>query len=106
MNDKGVASFQQLQNFANKGDAVHLQYYVFDIIWLDGKDLTKLMLLERKKILLGIIPGDDSIIKYSDHVEEKGKAFFKLATDRGLEGIMAKKSDSTYVKKFSDKALA
>ena len=103
MNDKGIASFQQLQNFANKGDAVHLQYYVFDIIWLDGKDLTKLTLLERKKILQSIMPEDDSIIKYSDHVEEKGRAFFKLATDRGLEGIMAKKSDSTYIKNFRTK---
>jgi len=103
MNDKGIASFQQLQNFANKGSAVHLQYYVFDVIWLDGKDLTNLTLLERKNILQSILPGDDSIIKYSDHVEEKGKAFFKLATDRGLEGIMAKKSDSTYVKNFRTK---
>jgi bifunctional non-homologous end joining protein LigD len=103
MNDKGIASFQQLQNFGNKGDSLYLQYYVFDIIWLDGKDLTSLTLLERKKILQAILPADDSIIKYSDHIEEKGKDFFKLATDRGLEGIMAKKSDSTYVKNFRTK---
>jgi bifunctional non-homologous end joining protein LigD len=37
MNDKGIASFQQLQNFGNKGESLYLQYYVFDIIWLDGK---------------------------------------------------------------------
>ena len=103
MNDKGVASFQQLQNFGNKGESLYLQYYVFDIIWLDGKDLTDLTLLERKKILQSIIPEDDNIIKYSDHVVATGNDFFKLAIDRGLEGIMAKKSDSTYVKNFRTK---
>ncbi len=103
MNDKGVASFQQLQNFANKGESTHLIYYVFDIIWLDGKDLTNLTLLERKNILQSLMPEDDSVIKYSDHIEEKGTAFFELATQRGLEGIMAKKSDSTYTKNFRTK---
>lgn len=100
MNDKGIASFQQLQNFANKGEATHLIYYVFDILWLDGKDLTHLTLLERKSILQSIMPEDDTVIKYSDHVEEKGTAFFELAIQRGLEGIMAKKSDSTYTTNF------
>src|SRR5438045_6450807 len=70
MNEEGVASFQQLQNFANKGDTTQLVYYVFDIIWLEGKDLTGLTLLERKTILKSVLPDDDSIIKYSDHVEE------------------------------------
>lgn len=100
MNDKGIASFQQLQNFANKGEETRLIYYVFDILWLDGKDLTHLTLLERKLILHSVMPEDDAVIKYSDHVEEKGTAFFELAIQKGLEGIMAKKSDSTYTKNF------
>ena len=103
MNEEGIASFQQLQNFATRGEATHLEYYVFDILWLDGKDLTELTLIERKKILQSLMPADDSIIKYSDHIEEKGIAFFELATQRGLEGIMAKKADSTYVKNFRTK---
>ena len=103
MNDKGIASFQQLQNFATHGEATHLEYYVYDILWLDGKDLTELSLLERKYILHSITPEDNDVIKFSDHIEGKGKAFFKLATDKGLEGIMAKKSDSTYTKNFRTK---
>ena len=55
MNEEGVASFQQLQNFATKAKMCILNYYVFDIIWLDGKDLTELTLLERKTILQSII---------------------------------------------------
>ncbi len=103
MNDNGIASFQQLQNFATHGEATHLEYYVFDILWLDGKDLTELTLLERKYILHSIMPADEDVIKFSDHIEGKGKAFFKLATEKGLEGIMAKKSDSTYTKNFRTK---
>ncbi len=104
LNDEGVASFQQLQNFATKGEDSRLEYYVFDILWLDGKDLTALTLLERKHILKNILPATEDVIKFSDHIEEKGKAFFKLATDKGLEGIMAKKSDSTYTKNFRTKS--
>ncbi len=103
MNDEGIVSFQQLQNFATRGEATHLEYYVFDILWLDGKDLTDFTLLERKAILQSIMPANDAVIKYSDHIEEKGIEFFKLATSRGLEGIMAKKTDSTYTKNFRTK---
>ena len=103
INNDGIASFQQLQNFANKGATTKLIYYVFDIIWLDGKDLTNLTLLERKAILQSVMPEEDTVLKYSDHIEEKGKAFFKLATERGLEGIMAKKADSIYTKNFRTK---
>ena len=103
MNEEGFASFQQLQNFATRGEATHLEYYVFDILWLDGKDVIDLTLLERKYILQNILPTDDAVIKYSDHIEAKGKDFFQLATDKGLEGIMAKKADSTYTKNFRTK---
>lgn len=103
MNEEGTANFQQLQNFATHGEATHLKYFLYDILWLDGKDLTDLTLLERKIILQSIMPQNDAVIKYSDHVEEKGTAFFKLAIDKGLEGIMAKKSDSGYVKNFRTK---
>jgi bifunctional non-homologous end joining protein LigD len=103
INNEGVVNFQQLQNFANKGEDVHLEYYVFDILWLDGKDLTSLTLLERKGILETIMPEDDSVVRFSDHIEEKGKELFELATQRGLEGIMAKKSDSTYMTNFRTK---
>lgn len=103
MNEEGVANFQQLQNFATHGKETHLEYYVFDILWLDGKDLTDLALLERKAILENILPQDDDVIKFSDHIEEKGKEFFEVANEHGLEGIMAKKADSTYTKNFRSK---
>jgi len=103
MNEDGIANFQQLQNYANNGRATHLEYHVFDIIWLDGKDLTRLPLLERKFILQNIIPQDGGIIRYSDHIQEHGEQFFKLATARGVEGIMAKHADSKYTTNFRTK---
>jgi bifunctional non-homologous end joining protein LigD len=94
VDEKGLAVFQSLQNWQNT--PVRLQYFVFDILWLDGYDLTGLPLLERKKILKGVLPASDAVIKYSDHVTESGKEFFDAALAQGLEGIMAKKSASVY----------
>ena len=95
VDEKGVGNFQLLQNWQTTRIG-HLHYYVFDIIWLEGYDLTQLPLVERKRILQQIIPGDDSILKYSDHVLADGEKFFKVALKGGLEGIMAKKISSKY----------
>jgi bifunctional non-homologous end joining protein LigD len=92
--DKGLANFQLLQNWQNA--PVHLHFYVFDILWLDGYDLTQLPLLERKKILHQVLPPDDAVLRYSDHVVGTGKDFYKVALKQGLEGIMAKRADSIY----------
>jgi bifunctional non-homologous end joining protein LigD len=94
VNEKGLAVFQYLQNWQNT--PVHLQYFVFDILWLDGYDLTQIPLIERKRVLSEVLPQDHEVIKYSDHVVNKGKDFFKVALSQGLEGIMAKKADSIY----------
>ena len=94
VDEKGLAVFQSLQNWQNT--PVHLLYYVFDLVWLNGRDITHLPLLERKKLLRELIPQDDEVIKYSDHVVDKGKDFFDAAVKQGLEGIMAKKCDSIY----------
>jgi bifunctional non-homologous end joining protein LigD len=91
---KGMAVFQSLQNWQNT--PVQLQYFIFDLIWLDGYDLSHLPLLERKKILKSILPHGNEVLKYSDHVMGKGLDFFKAALAQGLEGMMAKNADSLY----------
>jgi bifunctional non-homologous end joining protein LigD len=94
VNEKGLAQFQILQNWQNT--PARLQFFVFDILWLEGYDLTSLPLIERKRILKSVLPADDEVIKYSDHIEAKGREFFNAAVSQGLEGIMAKKANSTY----------
>lgn len=93
VDERGLAVFQSLQNWQNT--PVHLQYFIFDILWLDGFDLTEIPLIERKRILKEVLP-ENEVLKYSDHIAGNGKEFFQTAVSQGLEGIMAKKINSTY----------
>jgi bifunctional non-homologous end joining protein LigD len=96
LNDAGNPDFQALQNYVKNGQKAKLVYYVFDLLWYDGKDFTGLPLVQRKQALQQILPEDDPVIYFSDHITGKGTEFFNAATDKGLEGIMAKRADSTY----------
>jgi bifunctional non-homologous end joining protein LigD len=89
----GKSRFELLQNYGNDGG--QLVYYVFDLLWLDGHDVTDLPLAERKKLLKSIVPKSLQI-RYSDHIEDHGTAFFKSAQKAKLEGIMAKDKHSLY----------
>ncbi len=94
LNEKGVANFGALQNWRSEADG-ELFYYLFDIVWKDGRDLTKLALSERQKILASLKIGD-GIVKISSVFDESGISFFEAAKNMGLEGIIAKKADSLY----------
>ncbi len=94
VNEKGLAEFQLLQNWQNTPG--RLQFFIFDILWVDGYDITALSLIERKRILKELLPANNEVVKYSDHVVGKGNEFFNVAVSQGLEGIMAKKAHSIY----------
>jgi bifunctional non-homologous end joining protein LigD len=93
-NEDNKPDFQKLQNYGNNKE-FPLVYYVFDILYMEGKNLMDLELIERKKILKGIIK-KSPVIKYSDHIEDNGKDFFKVIIADDLEGMIAKKKDSLY----------
>lgn len=92
--DKGMASFGNLQNWRSEADGT-LLYYAFDILWYEGKDLTQLPLTERRAILKAVLPETDNVLLSNDF-ETSGLEFFAAAEKMGLEGIMAKRADSTY----------
>lgn len=94
LDDNGKSNFGALQNWRSEADG-ELLFYAFDVIWLEGKDLTKLTFRERREILKSIMP-DNEIIRLSEAVEESGIEFFNAAKKMGLEGIIAKKADSIY----------
>ena len=71
-------------------------YYAFDLLYLDGFDLRRVPLEERKQLLRQQVT-DGDVVKFSDHYPEKGLALFQAAAQKGLEGIVAKKRDSLYV---------
>jgi bifunctional non-homologous end joining protein LigD len=70
-------------------------YIIFDILFLNGKELTNLPLLERKRILEKTIEENERI-KIAEYKIGSGKELFEFAKKNGLEGIMAKKIDSIY----------
>ena len=94
LNDEGKPNFQFLQHYLENQDRP-IQYYIFDLLKLNGHDTTGLPLIDRKELLQKIIP-DNEVIKFSDHILEKGKSFFRVSKEKDLEGIMAKKIDSKY----------
>ncbi len=94
LNDEGKPDFQFLQHYLENQDKP-IQYYIFDLLELNGEDTTNLPLIDRKELLQKIIPQNE-VIKYSDHILEKGKSFFQVSTEKNLEGIMAKRLDSKY----------
>jgi bifunctional non-homologous end joining protein LigD len=94
LNDEGKPDFQFLQHYSENQNRP-IQYYIFDLLELNGEDTTALPLIERKELLQKIIP-ENPVIKYSDHILEKGKSFFQVSEEQNLEGIMAKKIDSKY----------
>jgi bifunctional non-homologous end joining protein LigD len=97
INKEGVSNFGNLQNWRSEADG-ELVYYVFDLIWYEGKDLTGLPLSERQAILAAVLPQDDDRIRLSKVFKAKGTDFFDAAVKMGLEGIIAKKAGSTYLK--------
>ena len=94
----GRSSFQKLQQQINKHSAAGLVLHLFDVIYLDGFDLRRCPLRERKQVLAELfeqVP-DTSPLRYSDHIEGNGTPFLKEACKFGLEGIVSKLADSPY----------
>lgn len=91
----GRTSFQALQNAFGRRDA-NVVYFVFDLLAIDGEDLTGLPLEQRKQRLEKLIGRGRGALRYSDHVIGHGERFFEQACKRGLEGIVSKKRDAPY----------
>ncbi len=94
VDDRGHPHFQMLQDYPRSGKG-QLVYYVFDLLHLAGRDLTNLPLIRRKELLKKILPAVPNV-KFSDHVAGEGILFFRVVREQGLEGIVAKHSQSPY----------
>ncbi|MBZ9764333.1 DNA ligase D [Mesorhizobium sp. CA8] len=96
MDTEGRSSFQALQN-ALKGAPASIDFYAFDLLQLDGEDLTRLPLLQRKEKLGTILPAKSPILRYSDHIQGRGEELLNRFCYAGLEGVISKLADSHYV---------
>jgi len=95
LDDKGISDFGAMQNWRSEADG-NLVYYLFDILWYQGKNLMGLPLRDRQAILQSVMPTNNDHIRQSKVFEASGVDFFHAAERMGLEGIIAKKADSTY----------
>ncbi|WP_028981609.1 DNA ligase D [Sporocytophaga myxococcoides] len=96
LNNNNIADFGLIQNYKRTGEG-NLVYYVFDLLYLNGYDLTSLPLVKRKELLKQILP-KNNVIRYNDHIKEAGVPFFEKAVQQGVEGIIGKKADSVYLR--------
>jgi bifunctional non-homologous end joining protein LigD len=96
VNAEGKPSFQMLQNRGSAGRDWHIVYYAFDLLNMEGKDLRSLPLLERKQQLRDLVAGSD--VRYSAELQGAPEAVVASIQNAGLEGVMAKRRDSKYLK--------
>ncbi|WP_157220418.1 DNA ligase D [Flavisphingomonas formosensis] len=92
----GRSSFQALQG-ALKGAPATIDYYAFDLLELDGDDLTGLPLTERKAKLRELLPEGDPRIRYSEHIIGNGEKLLHSFCEAGLEGVISKLASAKYV---------
>ena len=96
---EGISSFQALQNALGDAGGASLVYYVFDLLYFEGRDLRKLRLDQRKELLrelLAHLDASNSRIRYSDHIEGEGPHVLKQACGMGVEGVISKRRDRPY----------
>ncbi|RUX93632.1 MULTISPECIES: DNA ligase D [unclassified Mesorhizobium] len=95
---KGISRFALLQDALAEGAGSRLHFYAFDLLYLDGWDLTKAPLIRRKALLAQMLSGlgANSAIQFSDHVEGSGQGLYDQASELGLEGVVSKRATATY----------
>jgi bifunctional non-homologous end joining protein LigD len=91
----GRTSFQALQA-ALKGNPDVIDYLAFDLLELDGDDLTQRPLVERKALLEALIGKGQRRLRYSDHIVGRGEELFESFCGAGLEGVISKRADARY----------
>jgi bifunctional non-homologous end joining protein LigD len=108
LDENGTPSFQRLQNMTGFGTkpaikgmaAPLLNFFAFDLIYLNGYDLRKAALIDRRNLLTSILLPSD-IVRYSEHFAGKGSELLQAVKAKGLEGIVAKQAQSRYESKRS-----
>jgi bifunctional non-homologous end joining protein LigD len=91
----GRTSFSLLQQSMRA--TVPIVYFVFDVIYLDGRDLTRVDLLTRKKVLKKALRWRRPL-SYVSHIEKEGETYLREACSKGWEGLIAKRAAAPYTK--------
>ena len=100
IDENGISHFADLQQALSDHAGDRLTYFAFDLMYLDGYDLTKVPLSERKAALQGLLApllSPSSAIQFNDGIGGDGQLLYDHATEIGLEGIVSKRLDAPYL---------
>lgn len=98
VNSQGVPDFEGLLDASARRDvSAAFVLYVFDLLWLNGKDLRPLPYRDRKARLRKLLAKAPTVITFVDYIEGQGQAAFDYACELGMEGVVAKRLISPYV---------
>lgn len=92
LDSEGRSQFNDL--LYRRGDPY---FFAFDLLWLNGRDLRDLPLIERRQKLRQVVPASPSRMLFSDHIEDRGNQLFDFACEHDLEGIVAKWKFGSYL---------
>ena len=95
-NRSGLSDFSALQEDLSEGRSDRFAYYLFDLLYVDGQDLRRSPLVERKKLLEKLVPPKSSTLRFSEAFDADGAAVLKNACGLGLEGIVSKLEGASY----------
>lgn len=93
---EGRSNFQKLQRSMGRNATTSFAYEVFDLVYLNGFDLTQVPLATRKALLAQVLSASSRSLRYSDHLQGHGDKFFTHACKHRLEGIVSKLANSRY----------
>ena len=99
--EQGKSNFMELKNALGNGEVNRFQYYLFDVLYLNGVDTTTLPLLQRKELLAELITKNApkakaQRIRLSEHFTVTDDSFFRNVCSLQLEGVVSKRADAPY----------
>jgi bifunctional non-homologous end joining protein LigD len=96
LNEAGTTDFQQLQNAFDRSRTERIVFFVFDVPYYDGHDLTGVPLVERRDFLAAILRKPSASVRYSETFDAPPRDIVLSACKIGLEGIIGKRRNSVY----------
>ena len=97
LDKKGLPCFAGLRS-GKAANECAIVFYAFDLLYLNGHDLTQKPVTERKRLLKRILPKSETgRVRYTEHITGDGERLFRELEKRKLEGMVAKRANSLYV---------
>lgn len=97
LDEKGRPDFESMRGRTMRKRGGLVTYFAFDLLYLNGRDLRPLPVVERKRRLKRLLPNGHPRLTYVEHVETEGEFLYKHAVANGMEGVIGKRADSPYV---------